>query len=73
MIWTGARWVAVGDKGVLLTGDAEAAHWEVGRVNPADFAWHIALARHGDGFVTVGLNVGRWEAGQWELFGPRFH
>lgn len=73
VIWTDARWVAVGDKGVLLTGDADAAHWEIGRVNPADFAWRIALARHGNGFVTVGLNVGRWEAGQWELFGPRFH
>lgn len=73
VIWTDARWVAVGDKGVLLTGDAEATHWEIGRVNPQDFAWRIALARHGSGFVTVGLNVGRWEAGQWELFGPRFH
>ena len=73
VIWTGARWVAVGDKGVMLTGDADAGHWEVGRVNPTDFAWHIALARQGDGFVTVGLNVGRWEAGQWTLFGPRIH
>lgn len=73
VIWTDARWVAVGDKGVLLTGDADASHWEIGRINPSDFAWRIAMARHGDGFVTVGLNVGRWEAGQWELFGPRFH
>jgi photosystem II stability/assembly factor-like uncharacterized protein len=73
VIWTGSRWLAVGDKGVMMTGDASADHWEVGRVNPVDFAWHIALARHGNGFVTVGLNVGRWEAGQWELFGPRFH
>ncbi len=73
VIWTGARWVAVGDKGVLLTGDADTAHWEIGRVNPADFAWRIALAQHGEGFVAVGQNVGRWEAGQWTLFGPRFH
>lgn len=73
LIWTGSRWLAVGDKGVMLSGDADASHWEVGRVNPTDFAWHIALAKHGDGFVTVGLNVGRWEAGQWELFGPRIH
>lgn len=73
VIWTGSRWVAVGDKGVMLTGDADASHWELGRVNPADFAWRIALARQGEGFVAVGLNVGRWEAGQWELFGPRFH
>ena len=73
VICTGSRWVAIGDKGVMLTGDADASHWEVGRVNPADFAWHIALARHGDGFVTVGLNVGRWEAGQWTLSGPRIH
>ena len=73
VVWTGARWVAVGDKGVMATGDANASHWEIGRVNPKDFAWHIALVHHGNGFVTVGLNVGRWEAGQWELFGPRFH
>ncbi len=73
VIWTGRRWVAVGDKGVMLTGDAEASHWEVARVNPADFAWHIALAQQGDGFITVGLNVGRWADGQWQLFGPRFH
>lgn len=73
VIWTGTRWIAVGDKGVMLTGDADAMHWEVGRVRPGDFSWHIALARHGAGFVTVGLNVGRWEAGQWELFGPRRH
>ena len=73
VVWTGARWMAVGDKGVLLTGDANAGGWEVGRVNPADYAWRIALARHREGFVTVGLTVGRWEAGQWELFGPRFH
>lgn len=73
VIWTGSRWVGVGDKGLLVTGDADAGHWEIGRVNSADFAWHIALARQGNGFVTVGLNVGRWEAGQWELFGPRFH
>ncbi len=73
LIWTGDRWLAVGDKGVLLTGDAVASNWEVGRVNAGDFAWHIALARHGEGFITVGLNVGRWEAGKWQLFGPRFH
>lgn len=73
VIWTGARWLAVGDKGVMATGDAEANHWELGRVNLADFAWRIALAPHGAGFVAVGLNVGRWEAGQWELFGPRLH
>ena len=73
VIWTGARWIAVGDKGVLLIGDAEASHWEVGRLNEQDYAWRIALARHGNGVVTVGLNVGRWEAGRWELFGPRLH
>lgn len=72
VIWTGARWVAVGDKGVMLTGNPDATHWEIGRVTPADFAWHIALARQDEGFVTVGQNVGRWEAGRWELFGPRF-
>ena len=71
VIWTGTRWIAVGDKGVMLTGDAGATHWETGRVQSGDFSWHIALARQGAGFVTVGLNVGRWEAGQWELFGPR--
>jgi hypothetical protein len=43
----------------------------VGRLNDQDFAWRIALARHGTGLVAVGLNVGRWEAGRWELFGPR--
>ncbi|HCO43013.1 MAG TPA: glycosyl hydrolase [Gammaproteobacteria bacterium] len=73
VIWTGTRWIAVGDKGVMLTGDAGATHWETGRVQSGDFSWHIALARQGAGFVTVGLNVGRWEAGQWELFGPRRH
>jgi photosystem II stability/assembly factor-like uncharacterized protein len=73
VIWSGTRWIAVGDKGIVLTGDADAAHWEVGRVRPGDFSWHIALAQQGAGFVAVGLNVGRWEAGQWELFGPRRH
>jgi photosystem II stability/assembly factor-like uncharacterized protein len=43
-IFVRGYWIGVGGRGLLLKGMANGTQWEVGRVQPDDYAWHAALA-----------------------------
>lgn len=59
VIWDGTGWAAVGDKGVLVSGDAGAASWKAGRLSDRNTAWYTDVVQR-DGrlfFVGAGLAV----------------
>lgn len=71
--WGGERWIAVGDKGLLLFGDESAANWEVTRLTDTDFAWHTGIAVLSDGvFLASGQSLGVYRDGKWDAFGDLF-
>ncbi|WP_185640719.1 WD40/YVTN/BNR-like repeat-containing protein [Burkholderia sp. Bp9142] len=55
--WDGKEWLAVGDMGVLLIGDASGAHWRESRVTPDNRQWHTKIVRDGDRYVASGGSV----------------
>ena len=68
--WGGNRWVAVGDKGLLLFGDESAQNWEVTRLTETDFAWHTAIeVLSADAFMASGQTLGVYQGGTWKMFG----
>jgi photosystem II stability/assembly factor-like uncharacterized protein len=52
VVWDGARWIAVGDKGALLTATASGEQW-TDRSGPANTAWPRAVT------ATSGCCLGR--------------
>lgn len=52
--WDGQRWAVVGDKGLLLVGDAAAASWEVRRVAEGDRQWHTRVLHSGSHYIVAG-------------------
>lgn len=54
LLWDGAGWLAVGDKGVLLRADAQAMSWQFGHVAEGERAWHTKLISSGKNYVLAG-------------------
>lgn len=71
VVWDDARrrWVAAGDQGVWLAGDADGRHWLHGRVAEREYAWHTRLAPAAAGVWFAGASVGLWADGQWRPLG----
>ena len=72
VIWDGARWVAVGDKGVIVTGDASAAGWSAARVSEGNLGWHTQILRAGanpEHYILAGASLARLDAGKFRAFG----
>ena len=44
--WDGIRWIAVGERDVMLTADADAREWVPDRVSGRDFSWHTKVVVH---------------------------
>lgn len=64
--WDGTRWIAVGERDVMITADTEAREWTPGRVSGRDFSWHTKVAVHerqavfaGPGRTLTALGTGR--------------
>ncbi|MBT9520209.1 MAG: glycosyl hydrolase [Dechloromonas sp.] len=45
VIWDGAQWVAVGDKGVIVIGDADGRIWKASRVSEGNLGWNTQVLR----------------------------
>jgi photosystem II stability/assembly factor-like uncharacterized protein len=56
VVWDGTRWIAVGDKGALLTAVGSGEHW-TDRSGPANTAWHTQIAGSGGRYVMAGYGV----------------
>jgi hypothetical protein len=57
VIWDGAQWVAVGDKGMRVQAGAEANDWKAGRISDKDLSWRTQVVRTADDFVLAGANL----------------
>lgn len=56
--WDGGRWAAVGNNGILLTGDAAARDWRTTSVSATDRRWHTRIVALQDGYLWAGQGVG---------------
>lgn len=72
VIWDGASWVAVGDKGVIVRGDANAAAWNAARVSEGNLSWHTQILSAGakpEHYILAGASLARLDAGKFRAFG----
>ena len=65
--WDGRRWVAVGDKGLLLRG--EAGQWSAGLMAPNAYAWHMAVRPGRNGVYVAGATLGIVDDQGYRAFG----
>jgi photosystem II stability/assembly factor-like uncharacterized protein len=57
VIWDGDRWVAVGSKGVVVIGSADASTWKATRLSPDDRNWYTSIARSRTQYYLAGSRV----------------
>jgi len=69
VIWDGSRWVAVGDKGVYVAGEADGGGWKGGRISDQDLSWRTQIARAGDGLLLAGANLALLDNDQLHIIG----
>lgn len=69
VVWDEERWLAVGDKGLMVTGSADASRWETGRVAAGDVSWRTQVVRAGSRYFLAGSNLGILEAGVLSVAG----
>lgn len=69
VIWDEQRWLAVGDKGVMLTAEAPAAAWTVARISDKDYSWRTQVVRAGQRHYLAGARLGILEGGKLTLVG----
>ncbi|MBV5286432.1 MAG: glycosyl hydrolase [Methyloversatilis discipulorum] len=67
--WDENRWVAVGDKGVMVTSDPAASEWKLGRISEGDVSWRTQIARAGNRYYVSGANLGVLEGGKLTIVG----
>ena len=59
ILWDGADWVVVGDKGVILQAAADAVVWTKKQVSASDRAWHTKVIESGSDYLMVGQSFVR--------------
>jgi photosystem II stability/assembly factor-like uncharacterized protein len=74
VIWDGSQWVAVGDKGVIVTGDAAGSEWKAGRVSEGNLGWNtqvlsVAPGDKSKGYLLAGASLSRLKDGKLSVFG----
>jgi len=76
VIWDGHRWMAVGDKGVVVYGDEAAQQWRASRLAEGNLAWHTQIqqlpsdheAGAGD-YLLAGAHLARFSQNSLRVFG----
>lgn len=74
VIWDGEHWIAVGDKGVIVTGDMAGVTWKAARVSEGNLGWNTQILRlrsseKTDGYLLAGASLSRLENGSLTVFG----
>lgn len=64
--WSGKEWMAVGNKGVLLTADSAADVWHATQVAQDSYAWHTGLVYSPHGWLLAGATVGFYQNNGWQ-------
>ena len=67
--WEGEQWIAVGDKGVVVSSDAEAKDWKAGKIFEGDVAWRTQMVKQGPRYYVVGANLAILEGGKLAVAG----
>jgi photosystem II stability/assembly factor-like uncharacterized protein len=60
VIWDdgeGGRWLAVGDKGVMVTASAAADAWKATRISEQDLSWRTQIVKSADAYYLAGANL----------------
>lgn len=57
VLWDGQRWVAVGDKGVLVTGDATGLTWKATRLEETGRGWYTNIMQRGSQYFFAGSSL----------------
>jgi len=57
VLWDGERWLAVGDKGVMVSAGPEAAEWSGARISSKDVSWHTQIVQSGTRYYLAGANL----------------
>lgn len=57
VIWDRDRWLAVGDKGVMVTATAGAGDWKAARISDKDLSWRTQIVQSGNGYYLAGANL----------------
>lgn len=74
VIWDGVQWVAVGDKGVIVTGDAEGRIWKASRVSEGNLGWNTQILRvpgskNANDYVLAGASLAHLTSGRLTAYG----
>lgn len=72
VIWDGSGWVAVGDKGVIVSGDQAGQVWKAGRVSEGNLGWNtqvLAVPGAAGAYLLAGAGLARLDNGRFSLFG----
>ena len=75
IVWTGSNWVAVGGKGMMVTGDSPGEKWEIKRMAHWDLSWYTDITTRENRYYLAGASLSLYENGQLKLFGretPKF-
>lgn len=63
------RWVAVGDKGVMVSANAETLDWKFSRISEGDVSWRTQIAKSGNRYYVAGANLGILDGGKLTIVG----
>jgi len=72
IIWDGSNWIAVGNKGQMVTGNAAGDVWKAKRMAAWDLSWYTDLKRVESRIYVSGGAIGFLEKGELKLFGRNF-
>jgi photosystem II stability/assembly factor-like uncharacterized protein len=62
-----SAWIAGGNQGVWVSGSADAASWQAGRLAQRDLSWHTKAVVAADKVYFTGANVGAWDGKSWQV------
>lgn len=68
LAWDGARYVAVGNGGALVTGNADGEQWTAGSIATGNFGWYTEVAPVAGRIYITGQTLGALADGQWRAF-----
>lgn len=69
VIWDNDRWLAVGDKGVMVTAAAGTSEWKAERISDQDLSWRTQIVRSADAYYLAGANLAILENGRLAIAG----
>ncbi len=70
LLWDGTTYHAVGDAGMILSSDGQAAEWQVAKLARQNFGWYTGITRAGNSYFISGAGAGLYSAGKWAPFEP---